>query len=1095
MKNIKNRIFLSILTGFVLLFNFSCKMNLLDPKSETYLSINLEDEARMVMPSVSAESLTNIKLYNESVADSNVLASWDNISSIGNTKIPMEVGDYTLILKATLGTTEVQDSKAITVVEGANELSFSLSASNSVIATNEGNGSVKITLSYEGSGEVTQGVFNIYGTNTTYSGSLKSSEDGKLIFTATNIPVGYYNFAVQAKVGNKYAAYSGAVYIAKNLTSVGDFTCKLTTGSLLKTIKVTIKDTYNNTTLEKYLCAGAKFNVRAITDDIYPVTRPERPGYIFSGFLNSNNEEIWFVPSEDCTLTVNWLEAKTVTFNTMGGTEIASVKVPLGRNFPIIEPNWATGYFYFDYDYNKVENGEDLALPTRAGYIFDGWYFDESYTRKASCSDWSIYFTVENDITLYAKWLEGAVISFNSNGGSAVSSITVEKGITVGIFNNNGDNIYIYKIVGDSTYYITDFAIPTKTGFMFEGWYSDEGCDTSVMEWNNRFVVPDDGITLYAKWREACSLTFYNGSTIIETVYVPKNANVYINNLSPEQSGRDVPITGIYGGNFGSITYGTFATPTVDGKLFAGWYSDEGCTTAINTNGSIEITGNMNIYAKFADPCTISFDTVGGSTPESIVVPQGSSVRVGKDSSVQCYLSYNGNYKYFSAPTKADCVFGGFYQDSSYSQSASSTFTVNSDTVIYVKWIAGVTITFNSKGGSAVDSVVIPSGATIRYIREESDNYSDSNPIYNTYVNYSVSGSWESLRTQLPTRTGYIFGGWYTNEACTQPTYSNNGYLNLTVTNNLTVYAKWIEGAELRIMNGDSLYQTVDLTKNEELMYMYYYQTSGGQTMSGWKIGSQTKWGEVEAPTNGNMVPEGLYEDAACTQRLPAYPETFTITEASKTVYIKWVDPCNVLINLNGSVLSFNVPAGNSYNLYLGPGDNSQYYVTLSNLQTYTYYQHWINSFSEPSGKTLFGFYTDSTYSTKADTYNMTISGNITYYAKYTDTCNVSYELNGGSLSNTGIRKLTNIAKGSSFFLYQYNNSDRLNYFNTEVILSYDFNPTRQGYTFGGWYLDSTFTTQVPIGTVGSNEGDIPTCATPYQVNGDITLYAKWIQN
>jgi len=93
-----------------------------------------------------------------------------------------------------------------------------------------------------GAGEVTQGIFRIYEQNNTYTGTLESSKDGKLVFTATDIPAGYYNFAVQAKVGDKYAVYCGAVYVAKDLTSVGEFTCRLTKVSLIPAVKVTIKD-------------------------------------------------------------------------------------------------------------------------------------------------------------------------------------------------------------------------------------------------------------------------------------------------------------------------------------------------------------------------------------------------------------------------------------------------------------------------------------------------------------------------------------------------------------------------------------------------------------------------------------------------------------------------------------------------------------------------------------------------------------------------------------------------------------------------------------------------------------------------------------
>lgn len=948
-----------------------------------------------------------------------------------------------------------------------------------------------------GAGEVTQGIFRIYEQNNTYTGTLESSKDGKLVFTATDIPAGYYNFAVQAKVGDKYAVYCGAVYVAKDLTSVGEFTCRLTKVSLIPAVKVTIKD--GDDEFEKYMCAKTCLTEMYVYKSIFP-NKPTKAGYIFGGFKNENGDYINYIPETDCTLYVNWCEAKTITFNTMGGssvmsapdnygnsTQVASITVPgNGKSLLILIPDYAPTQMEISYEYNYDEKIK-LLKPKKDGVVFDGWYFDEALTQRASCNNWSIYSDIPNEnITLYAKYVSGNVIKFNTNEGSEVASILVHPNYTKFHMTSQWGTSSLYKYdSGDS---ITSFNDPTKAGKVFGGWYMDAGCTNQTgfkhLGGNGAEVVNGE-VTFYAKWVDGKLINFDTaGGSSVDAIAVKEGSAIYIR--------VDGDQCYVENSDYGTIA--SFDLPVKQGMVFAGWYEDSTYETPISNNSSLTINSDKTIYAKFADSCTISFNTVGGSTLESIAVPKGSNVRIEKyPDSNECCLSYDGMSKNFSAPTKNNCILDGFYRDSSYSQTVSYSFTVNSDTEIFVKWIAGVTITFNSKGGSPVDSVVIPSGATIRNIIKGPDDYYAPNPTYITYVSYGMNESGEhSVRTQLPTKTGCIFGGWYKDDSFTQPMLSNNGYLNLTVTENLTVYAKWIEGAELRIMSGNSLYQTLDLTKNEEIMYQYYNRTSDGQTTSGWQIGSQTKWEDVEAPSNGNKVPEGLYEDAACTQRLPT--ENFTITGTSKTVYIKWVDACNVKINLNGSVLSFNVPAGNLYNLYLGPGDNDQYHVTLSNYETYSYSQHWVSNFSEPSGKTLFGFYTDSTYSTKADTGNMTISGNVTYYAKYTDTCNVSYELYDGNEGSSWGTKLETIAKGSSFFLYESGNSDRLNYFNTEVDISnyYVFTPTKAGYTFGGWYLDSAFTIQVPIGTVGQNEGDMPTCASPYQVNGDITLYAKW---
>ena len=66
----------------------------------------------------------------------------------------------------------------------------------------------------------------------------------------------------------------------------------------------------------------------------------------------------------------------TVTFNSMGGTEIASIKVKEGMF--IIKPD----------------------DPTLESNSFDGWFIDEEYSKQ-----WDFEKdVVTKDITLYAKW-------------------------------------------------------------------------------------------------------------------------------------------------------------------------------------------------------------------------------------------------------------------------------------------------------------------------------------------------------------------------------------------------------------------------------------------------------------------------------------------------------------------------------------------------------------------------------------------------------------------------------------------------------------------------------------------------------------------
>lgn len=141
-------------------------------------------------------------------------------------------------------------------------------------------------------------------------------------------------------------------------------------------------------------------------------------------------------------------ETFTVTFASNGGSAVEDQTVLEG---------------------DKVERPED---PTKEGYTFGGWYVDEELT-----TEYDFDVAVVEDITLYAKWEEVPPViykvTFESNGGSAVETQSVEEGKTV-----------------------TKPADPIKEGYTFYGWYTDEEL---TIEYNFDAVVTDN-ITLYAKW-------------------------------------------------------------------------------------------------------------------------------------------------------------------------------------------------------------------------------------------------------------------------------------------------------------------------------------------------------------------------------------------------------------------------------------------------------------------------------------------------------------------------------------------------------------------------------------------------------------------
>lgn len=122
-----------------------------------------------------------------------------------------------------------------------------------------------------------------------------------------------------------------------------------------------------------------------------------------------------------------------------------------------------------------------LPTPTRTNYAFDGWYTAKSGGTKVIAS--TVYQTIGNT-TLYAHWsLEYCVTTFDSQGGICD---TTEQTDTI-------------------TAKYTNLPIPTRTGYEFKGWYTDENGVGEKIEIGSD--IPDvENITLYANW-ELCPIT------------------------------------------------------------------------------------------------------------------------------------------------------------------------------------------------------------------------------------------------------------------------------------------------------------------------------------------------------------------------------------------------------------------------------------------------------------------------------------------------------------------------------------------------------------------------------------------------------------
>ena len=200
-----------------------------------------------------------------------------------------------------------------------------------------------------------------------------------------------------------------------------------------------------------------------------------------------------------------------------------------------------------------------LENPNKSGYKFVGWYDNENFTGESITE---ISAGTMGDVTLYAKW--NALdyrISYELNGGT------------------NAEN--------PDGYDVSDLPVslhaPSRTGYIFKGWYMGE---------NRVLAIPvgtTGNVVVSAKWEP-----------ITYTIDFDTNGGL------PTLSSIDYTIE--------SDSF-TLQEITKVGYTFDGWYNGETKVTEITTG----TYGSMTLVAKWtADLYTISYDLADGiNNPEN----------------------------------------------------------------------------------------------------------------------------------------------------------------------------------------------------------------------------------------------------------------------------------------------------------------------------------------------------------------------------------------------------------------------------------------------------------------------------------------------
>ena len=120
-------------------------------------------------------------------------------------------------------------------------------------------------------------------------------------------------------------------------------------------------------------------------------------------------------------------------------------------------------------------------------------------------------------------------------------------------------------------------------------------------------------------------------------------------------------------------------------------------------------------------------------------------------------------------PSKTGCTFAGWYTNNTFTTAFDFDTAITANTVLYAKWDIAegyYKVTFNANGGNL------------------STNY--------TWV--AIQSGTSLAAPSDPTKENAIFGGWYTEAACT-----NAFAFPHTITKAVTLYAKWIPAGNINL--------------------------------------------------------------------------------------------------------------------------------------------------------------------------------------------------------------------------------------------------------------------------------------------------------
>ncbi len=851
-----------------------------------------------------------------------------------------------------------------------------------------------------------------------------------------------------------------------------------------------------------------------------------------------------------------------VMLHVLPGTQ-AAYEAAGWTGFNIVEDAPSTGFIVaFDAKggatiaaLTNVPDGTKITAPqepTKENSAFEGWFKDAAYTQE-----WNFDTdVVTENITLYAKWRATAyTVYFDMQDP----------------YMEYQSPIYPQTVALNGT--VTRPSDPVYPLHTFHGWFKEPAC---INLWDFDTDIVTNNLTLYAKWTEleldekidiagewietgstsvwnylngpfdpaiqfignlTLTYTDYTKSYEIDLLNAKITMTVTVNPDNKFYTGSTSRVFGIinlpqvYAVSFvarngnetetiGVITDEKItqpANPIRGSDVFVGWYTGNNLW---NFETDV-VTENITLYARYAEDVDISGATLtlSGDTWDYPTGNAGRPTLVSVNGVSITEDDYTISYEIDLENNKGTLVVTP-HLTSSFVGSLTKDFSIINIPVYY-------DVTFNSQGGSSVPKQVIVHGEKVQepvsptrdgerkfggWYKEAActnvwdfdvDVVTSAITLYAKWtldtctVTFSSEYSTFPIPSQRvvfngkvkkpedPYYTFQIFHGWFK-----EATFENEWDFDVdVVTDHTTIYAKWtaVEVDEKEDIAGSDIFGPTGWTYSTGATFRPNITMIVGTTlgMDDYTVSQVIDWRAATLTLIVTVKPNNKYYKGSTSKVLPIYnlPQivavTFNSMEGSfvDTIFTpinekikRPADPTRegwVFRNWYGdedlrTLWNFNTSVVTSDTVLYARWARPSYTITFDSRGGTKVDDKSVihgRTITEPDAPTrenytFRGWFKDSGYENVWDFETDTVTSNLTLYAKWTpNSCTVTFHSQEGSTVEP----------------------QTVNYGET---ITEPEPPTREGYTFGGWYSDSI------CETVWNFETDV--------VTQDTALYAKW---